>query len=199
MANDQYNDEIEPMTNTLRPDDIDPNEVSETSDLFARKSAFQKRSPLLGGRSFLVILVLLCTIPVVAVAIIWQNLPPVAEGKLEASASAVGLPSPDYYQIDYRKRPPHTGGELLVTNEGPMDWTNINISINTFYQIYDNVPIPAGETARFELDSFVSRTGARFSLQYNELKSVRIYARLPTKNRATFNYRFPTVAEGTRE
>lgn len=178
---------------------VDGNQRSVTGQIPIEKSTFQQRAPYLGRRSFLVILVLLCAIPVIAVATIWQFLPPVEEGKLEAQVDAVGLPGTEYYSIDYRQRPPHQGGELLVTNTGSMEWTNINISINTFYQIYDNVPIAPGETARFELDSFVSRTGARFSLQYNELKSVRVYARLPTKNRATFNHRFPTVAEGTRE
>lgn len=187
------------MTNILQSADTNNPQSSDSGSLATQKTSYQKRSPSLGGRSFLVILVLLCAVPVIAVALIWQNLPPVAEGKLEAHADATGLPNPDYYQIDYRKRPPHSGGELLITNTGSMEWTNINISINTFYQIYDNVPIPPGETARFELDSFVSRTGARFSLQYNELKSVRVYARLPTKNRATFNHTFPTVAAGTRK
>jgi len=172
--------------------------ISEQPIPPVQKSRFQNKSPQLGGRSFLVILVLLCTLPVTVVALIWQYLPRVEEGKLDARVTAIGLPAIDYYKIDYRQRSPHSGGELLVTNTGTQAWTHLNISINTFYQIYDTVPIAPGETARFELDRFVSRTGARFSLQYNELKSVRVYARLPTKNRATYNYEFPTVAKGNR-
>lgn len=163
-----------------------------------QRTRFQKNSPQLGGRSFIVILILLCSLPVGAVATIWQFLPPVEEGKLAASVEAIELPPVDYYKIDYRKRNPHIGGKLLISNNGDQEWTHLNISINTFYQIYDIVPIAPGETASFDLDRFISRTGARFSLQYNELKSVRVYARKPTKNRATFSYEFDTVAKGTR-
>lgn len=174
------------------PFETDPNPLP------VEKTQFQQQSALLGGRAFLAILVLLCVLPVATVAIIWQYLPPVAEGKLAAKIQAVGLPSAEYYAIDYRKREPHKGGELLITNLGEQEWTNLNITVNTFYQIYDNVPIKPGETASFELESFVSRTGARFSLQYNELGTVRVYARLPTKDRATYTEVFGTVAKGTR-
>jgi hypothetical protein len=184
------------MNPTTSPSDPSSHQDSLPGPL--PKSHFQTQSPQLGGRSFLVILFLLCSLPVAVVALIWQYLPRVEEGKLDARVTAIGLPSVEYYQIDYRRRDPHSGGELLVTNTGTQAWTHLNISINTFYQIYDTVPIAPGETVRFELDRFVSRTGARFSLQYNELRNVRVYARLPTKNRATYKYEFPTVAKGTR-
>ncbi|MGB1928399.1 MAG: hypothetical protein ACPHO8_03785, partial [Mariniblastus sp.] len=53
-------------------------------------------------------------------------------------------------------------------------------------------PIPAQGKKVFELSRFLNRTGARFSLQFNELERVRIYARRPTKDRATYYQAFET-------
>ena len=117
-------------------------------------------------------------------------MPPVYEGQLEAVVSAIDLPPPAFYEPHYSKRPDWTIGELVVRNESDQDWTHLNIQINRHYQIYDIEPIPAHGERHYELSRFVSRTGARFKLRYNPLKSVRIYARRPTKDRATFSYEF---------
>lgn len=148
------------------------------------------KSPRLSHRALTSILVLMCLVPVVTIFGLFQFLPPVFEGQLEASVSAEGLPSAEFYAEEYYQRPPFKGGDLIVKNEGDQDWTHLNIQVNKHYQIYDTDPIPAGTSKRFQLDRFLSRTGARFSLRYNELKSVRIYARRPTKDRATFYYEF---------
>jgi hypothetical protein len=163
------------------------------------RSSLQTSSPRLSGRKFMIVLVLLCILPVATIAIIWSYLPKTEEGKLKAKFTAIGLPPPEYYLTDYRQREPHAGGELLVTNISDQEWTNLSITINGAYQVFDIKPVRPGETVSFELKGFVSRSGARFSLQYNELKSALIYARLPTKNRATFYYEFDTVEKGTRK
>jgi hypothetical protein len=145
------------------------------------------------------VLVLLCLLPIATIAIIWHFLPKTQEGKLLAKVTAVGLPAAEYYQTHYRDRPPHVGGELLLTNASDQEWTHLNITINNAYQIFDIKPIKPGETVSFELHRFVSRSGARFSLQYNELRSVLIYARRPSKDRATYYQEFDTVEKGTRK
>lgn len=173
--------------NTLTPSP----EIGSTP---AEKSTEIANSLRLSNRALTSILVLMCLVPVVTIFGLFQFLPPVFEGQLEASVSAAGLPSAEYYAVDYYQRPQFTGGELIVNNESDQDWTHLNIQVNRHYQIYDTDPIPAGTRKRFQLDRFLSRTGARFSLRYNELKSVRIYARRPTKDRATFYYEFqPSV------
>ena len=134
----------------------------------------------------------MCLVPVATILAMWQFLPPVFEGTLEAEVSAEGLPTAEFYSVDYYKRPPFEGGVLLIHNASDQDWTHLNIQVNTHYQIYDIEPIPARTTVRFNLDRFLSRTGARFSLQYNELRTVRIYARRPTKDRATYFHEFDT-------
>lgn len=135
-------------------------------------------------------LALMCIVPVTIVLLLWSFSPKVFEGQLEARVSATGLPDQKFYAVDYRARDDFQGGELVVTNLEDNEWTQLNIQVNKYYQIRDNQPIPSGSTRLFKLDSFLTRTGARFSLRYNEIKSVRIYARRPDSNRATFYCEF---------
>lgn len=172
-----------------------PVSTDSSKDFGAADSTALANSPRLSPRGLTTILIFMCLVPIVTLLVLWQLLPPVEEGTLQASVESAGLPPAAYYLVDYDKRSPFEGGELIVHNESKQDWTHLNIQVNRHYQIYDVLPIPAGETARFRLDRFVSRTGARFSLQYNQLKSVRIYARRPTKDRATFYHDFATVPE----
>lgn len=133
----------------------------------------------------------MCLIPVATIAALWSFLPAVHEGELEAQVFAEELPTADYYSVDYYKRPPYTAGVLVIQNKSDQDWTHLNIQVNGNYQVYDTEPILARGEKRYQLSKFLNRTGARFSLQYNELNRVRIYARRPTKDRATFYHEFP--------
>jgi hypothetical protein len=159
-----------------------------------QKSTQYKKSPTLSHRGLTTLLSVMCIVPVLTIIALFQYLPTTHEGQLNASASAIDLPPADFYAVEYYKRPPYEKGQLQITNESDQDWTNLNIQVNKHYQIYDVEPIPAGETKTYDLNRFLSRTGARFSLQYNELKMVRVYARLPTKDRATFFHEFETTA-----
>lgn len=163
--------------------------------LMPSNSSQQQSAPRLSHRGLTWTLALMTLIPATVIAVLWQYMPPVFEGQLEAEITAEGLPPADYYQVRYDLRPPHSGGELVVRNLSDVDWTHLNMQVNRHYQIYDIAPIPAGETRRFRLNSFISRTGARFSLQYNQLFMARIYARRPTRDRATFVQKFDTVPE----
>jgi hypothetical protein len=178
------------MTEDQITDKTDP--IGENSDHFLFESSEQKKSPRLSHRTLTVMLTIMCLIPLVTIAVLWNYLPPVYEGKLEANVLSEGLPNAEFYAIDYYKRPPVEDGVLVVQNLSDQDWTQLNIQVNGNYQIYDTEPILAHEEKRYDLNRFVNRTGARFSLQYNELSRVRIYARRPTKDRATFYHEFPT-------
>lgn len=158
----------------------------------ASESSERQVPPRLSHRGLTVMLTMMCVIPVVTIAVLWRYLPPVFEGKLEAQVVAEDLPGADFYAIDYYKRPKVEGGILIVQNKSDQDWTHLNILVNGNYQIYDTEPIPAHGEKRYVLNRFVNRTGARFSLQFNELSRVRIYARRPTKDRATYYHEFPT-------
>ena len=144
------------------------------------------RAPQLSSRGLTVLLCIMCLVPVVTIAALFSYLPPVFEGKLEASVSAEGLPPGSFYDEHYSKRPPVEHGVLVLHNDSEQDWTHLNIQINKHYQIYEHRTLAAGESRPFRTDRFVSRTGAKFDLRYNPLRRVRVYARRPTKDRATF-------------
>ena len=155
-----------------------------------RSSSSLRATPHLTARGLTILLCLMCFVPVVTIFSLWQLMPPVHEGQLEASVSAVDLPPPEFYESKYADRPDWALGELVVKNNSDQDWTHLNIQINRHYQIYDIEPIPARGVRKYKLSRFVSRSGARFQVRYNTLKSVRIYARRPTRDRATFYYEF---------
>ncbi len=156
-----------------------------------RQSDALKVTPRLSHRGLTLMLLGMCVIPVVTIFALQSMMPPVFEGELEAAVYAVGLPDPEIYELPYRERPQVTdSGDLIVSNQSDQDWTHLNIQINRHYQIHDVEPIPAHSQRTFKLDRFLSRTGARFQTRFNPLRSVRIYARRPTKDRATFNYEF---------
>jgi hypothetical protein len=174
---------------------------TETSDALATQaipaveSTAQRKAPRLGAKGLTLALLIMTVIPVGTVLAIWTYLPQVYEGQLDATASADGLPPADFYLVRYDLRPPWQGGELILTNNTDEDWSHLNIQVNGFYQIHDIEPIPAGESKSYKLEKFLTRSGARFQLQYNQLKKVRVYARLPGGNRATFAHEFETVPE----
>ena len=150
-----------------------------------------ERAPILSPTGLTWLLIAMCAVPMVTIMTLSWYLPTVHEGELEASIKAVGLPPGSFYDAHYSDRPRVPTGELIVKNESDQDWTHLNIQVNHSYQIYERNPIPAGEYRTFKLDRFVSRTGATFNLRYNPLRSVRIYARRPTKDRATFYCEYP--------
>lgn len=145
-----------------------------------------ENAPQLSSRGLTILLGLMCLVPVATIAALFTYLPPVFEGELQASITAEGLPPGSYYQTHYSQREPVESGVLIVHNDSDQDWTHLNIQINKHYQIYEHRLLPAGESRRFRTDRFVSRTGAKFDLRYNPLSHVRVYARRPSKDRATF-------------
>jgi len=156
----------------------------------------QQKAPRLSARGLTAALVLMTLIPTCTVLAIWKFMPQVHEGQLNASATSAGLPPADFYLPRYDLRPPWQGGELILHNNSDEEWSHLNIQINGFYQIHDIEPIAAGESKSYKIEKFLTRSGARFLLQYNQLKRVRVYARLPGGNRATFAHDFETVPEG---
>ena len=175
--------------------DIDPTvsdtaaELRDAAGGDRASSAFQA-APTMSTRGLSALLLLMCLVPPITIFTLWKFLPPVFEGKLDAAVTASGLPPDSFYEPHYSERPKFSGGVLLLTNREDQDWTHLNIQINRHYQIYDTQPIAAGQQREFDLSRFVSRTGARFDLTYNPLRHVRVYARRPTRDRATFEYSF---------
>ncbi len=175
---------------TSSPPTIQP--VGASISEYAFDSSQQKKAPQLSHRGLSMMLAVMCLIPIGTIATLWTFLPPVHEGQLEANVLAENLPGRDFYSVDYYKRPAFDDGVLVLQNTSDQDWTHVEVRVNKNYQIYDRDPILAHQERRYDLNRFLNRTGARFSLRYNELNHVRLYARRPTKDRATFYQDFPT-------
>ncbi len=157
----------------------------------------EQAAPKLNHQWLTMLLMLMCLIPVTTILALWRYLPDVHEGQLEAEVHAEGLPPKEYYATEYYKRLPISDGVLVLKNKSDVDWTHLNVQVNGNYQIYDRDPIPSQGQREYVLGKFLNRTGARFQLQYNELDRVRVYARRPTKDRATFEHKFDTYHEVT--
>lgn len=162
----------------------------ETGKIGSQQSSIAKPMATLSPNALRWVLAAMCVTPVVIILALFHYMPPVYEGLLEAKLTATGLPPKVYYEEKYYERVGHEGGQLVVENLSDQDWTHLNIQVNKHYQIIDKVPIKAHSVKVFDLDRFVNRTGARFSVQYNELASARIYARRPTRDRATYACEF---------
>lgn len=172
------------------PAGTDGNGSSRDSARDTRSSA-ERMSPRMTPRTLTALLCLMALVPPITIGILWNILPPVAEGKLECEISASSLPDPSIYRLPLRDRPPVKGGLLVIRNSSNEDWTHINIWVNGHYQIYDLLPLKAGEVREYALDRFVTRFGAAYDLRYNPLASSLVYARMPEGHRATRKHVFP--------
>lgn len=192
MSNEPTND-----SNTESPYQSAPPVSAPTAtaavgdDSFPRSTAMQQ-SPQLSSTALTRLLIGMCLIPTITIFALWAYMPPAKEGELKCQFAAKDLPGQEFYAIEYWKRDEYKLGELLVSNLEEHDWTHLNMQVNGHYQIYDKEPIPAGTTKVYKLERFISRAGARFNLQYNQLKSARIYARRdnPKHDRATYSCDF---------
>ena len=168
------------------PATLDHHDAEQPTYSKRSESSYIDASPKLTQSALTTTLIAMCVVPVLLIILLFAYLPQVHEGELEAAIAAEGLPPAAFYEQRYDLRPKVPSGYLVVHNQSDEDWTHLNIQVNRHYQIYDREPIPAGETRKFKLNRFITRTGAAFELRYNPLKFVRIYARKPTKDRATF-------------
>lgn len=158
-----------------------------------RLSTAQKASPKLSQRMLTVTLVVMMAIPVITIFALWGFMPPVYEGQLKASVSTMGTPNPDFYQVPYKERPKFEGGSILVRNNSDQDWTHLKMQVNYFYSTFDVEPIEAGTEKEFLLSKFITRDGKSFNVGYVPLTNVRIYARRPGGDRATFGMEFDPI------
>lgn len=160
--------------------------VSSTGRVANQDSSITRTMPTLSPRQLSIVLAFICVVPVLIIVTLFAYMPPVYEGLLEARITAAGLPESEFYEQRYDLRPEFSGGELVVENLSDQDWTHLNIQVNRHYQIHDVEPIKAHSSRRFDLERFITRTGARFNIRYNEINQARVYARRPTRDRATY-------------
>ena len=166
----------------------------KTSDpMDDRLSTAQKASPKLSRQMLTRVLIAMMATPVLTILGLWGFMPQVYEGQLEASVYTEGLPISDFYQVPLDERPSFQGGFIVVCNDSEDDWTHLKMQINDYYSSFDIEPIEAGTEKRFLLSKFITRWGTEFSVRNVPLKSVRIYARRPGGDRATFGKEFEKI------
>ena len=177
-----------PNSNSYQP--VDDARSEPVDD---RLSSAQKASPKMSQRMLTITLLVMMSIPVVTILTLWALMPPVFEGELEASVATMGLPNPDFYQVPYAERPPFEGGSIVVRNNSDVDWTHLKMQVNYNYSTFDIEPIEAGTEKEFLLSKFITRDGKSFQIRYVPISNVRIYARRPGGDRATFGQDFEPI------
>lgn len=161
----------------------------EAKNLPDRKS-LPDRTIVLTGCGLTILLFLMFTVPVVTIFALFWYLPPVHEGKLEAEIRLENVPPPSFYEMKIPDRPKIETAHVVVENLSDYDWTNFYVRVNRHYEIFDQEPIPAGETRRYRLDRFIARVGAVLDIRLVQVKHVEIYARVPEGARFTFEEDF---------
>ena len=138
-------------------------------------------------------LVVMMAIPVITILLLWNFMPPVHEGKLNATVTQMAVPPASFYQVPYAQRPKFEGGSIIVRNNSDYDWTHLKMRVNGFYSAFDVEPIKAGTEKDFLLSKFITRDGKGFQVGLVPLKSVSIYARRPGGDRATLDVEFESI------
>lgn len=172
LVTEKQNDSLDVRSNSSQPE-----------------SSMRAAAPELTSRGLTSLLILMCTVPVVTIAVLWTVMPPVFPRTLNAEFSLADVPPKSYYEATpLSERSEFPNAMLVIKNTGDQTWTHINVRINSGkYQIYEtNDPIKPGEERRFKLNRFVHRSGAIFQVGINRPYSVELYARLPDRSRGTF-------------
>jgi hypothetical protein len=133
-----------------------------------------------------VLLVTVTMVPPTMILALWAILPPVKANQLKAEVHLENAPHPDFYsrKLDQREFNPNV--QVIIKNVGDVPWTNINVRVNRYYNIYDHAhPIHPGEQRSYLLSRFLFRD-VFFDMRHNPVRTVLVYARLPDRSRATY-------------
>lgn len=139
------------------------------------------------SRSGLVgMLIAMFTIPVATVLTLWFYMPPVSLYELEAEVRLENLDTAaefDRRDMNMVVQEP----KIIIKNLGQDEWTHIIVEINKRYKIYrSESSIKPGDTLTSGLDFFQTREGIFFPPGKIKVKHVRVYARIPSGSRATY-------------
>ncbi len=139
------------------------------------------------SRSGLVaMLVAMFIVPIATVLNLWYYLPPVSQYQLEAEVQFANLETAKEFvrrvTESLVKEP-----KVIAKNTGTEPWTRLIIELNHRYKIdrTDSAVAP-GESLESGLDLFQTREGLFFPPGRIPLKHIRVYARLPSGSRATY-------------
>jgi hypothetical protein len=136
------------------------------------------------------LLVTMTLIPPLMIVLLWSILPPVRANQLEAEVHIENEPPASFYSMDFADREFNPNVNVVIKNIGVQPWTNINVRVNRWFNVYDQeYPVLPGDQRSYLLSRFLSR-GVFFDMRYNPIREVLVYARLPDGSRATFWKKF---------
>lgn len=166
------------------------NQMTETATVSPR--SHRDTVGYLSRKGLVAMLIAMFIIPVATVLTLWYYLPPVSLYALDATVEVVALETAkEFDRRDPNPKVPEP--RLVITNTGDQNWTHMIVEINRRYKVYrtDAVVEPGG-TIEFGMDFFQTREGVFFAPGRIPLKHVRIYARLPSRARATYEKEYAT-------
>ena len=91
-------------------------------------------------------------------------------GSVLACGPACRTPTPDPMTLE--------GNLLTVDNRTSRDWTNVEVWLNYHYRVTART-IPAGGRLQAPLDMFVAGFGQRFDFKRQQVRDLRLTAKLP--------------------
>lgn len=140
----------------------------------------------LSRNGLIAMLIAMFIVPVATVLTLWYYLPPVSIHQLEASVRLENLETAaEFNRLDKSKAVQEP--RILVKNLGDEEWTLVTVEINSRYKIWRaESTVEPGETLISGLDFFQTREGIFFPPGKIPVKHVRVYARLPSGSRATY-------------
>jgi len=140
----------------------------------------------LSQKAFIAMLVAMFIIPVTTVLTLWYYLPPVSMHKLDATVTFSGMETAEQY--DRRDKDAKIPEPLIsIKNDGDQQWTHLIVEINKRYKVYRTEEVvDPGQTIDFALDYFMTREGLFFPPGKIKVNHIRVYARLPSRARATY-------------
>ena len=169
--------------------------VPNASDAIdAPRESHMDRAPRLTPLSLSVLLLVMCTIPLGTIAWLQVKLPPATISSLEARVTEINsLPDSIYDEPLYDRLLPEIGPSLIVENLGSEQWTMVNVRINNWFEFYYDRPVDSVELdgkVEVVLHTCRGKDGTPFSPLRQPVRTVRIFARLPSGKRATFEQKF---------
>lgn len=140
-------------------------------------------------------LVAMFIVPIGTVLTLWYYLPPVSLYQLEADVKLENLETAEQFDRLNRNMAIQEP-RILVTNLGENEWTHVTVELNSRYKIWRHEStVEPGETLISGLDFFQTREGLFFPPGKIPITKVRVYARLPSGSRATYEVEYPRPTE----
>ncbi len=149
-----------------------------------------ERTPKLSKRGLTFLLIVMCIIPTVTILALYNLMPAVYPGELDAKVNLVNVPADSYYRLPIEERNEIESASVAIYNIGDVEWTNFYVRVNRHYNIYDTESFPPGASRIYRLDRFVAKIGAMLDTRHVQVKQIEIYARVPSGARYTFDKDF---------